>query len=135
MLTIESKINKVNQPDEKIYNFLSDFNNLKKAFAEKAESWESTKDTCTFKVNNYPPIGLKISQRLPHSLIKFTDDGFGMFNFTLEVHLKTIKEHETEISIEINADLSAMMKSMAEKPLQMFADGMVDFLAAFHYNY
>lgn len=135
MLTIGSKITKINQPGTKVYNFLSDFNNLKKAFAEKAESWESTTDSCKFKANNYPSIGLKISERIPYSLIKYTDDGIGMFNFSLDVHLENIQQNETNIQIIINADIGAAMKVMAEKPLQIFADGMVDFLSTFHYNY
>lgn len=135
MLTIESKTVKINQSNEKIYHFLCDFNKLKSAFGEKAESWESTTDTCKFKVEGYPAISLKIAEKFPCSLIKYTEDGIGLFSFFLEVHLKTISEFETQLQIIINADINAMMKSMAEKPLQMFADGMIDFLCAYHYNY
>lgn len=135
MLTIESKTKKINQPDEKIFHFLCDFNKLKGAFGEKAESWESTTDSCKFKIENYPAISLKIAEKIPCSLVKYSEDGLGMFNFSLEVHLKTIAEYETELQIIINADISGMMKTMAEKPLLMFADGMADFLCAYHYNY
>lgn len=135
MLTIESKTGKISQSNEKIYHFLCDFNKLKNAFGEKAESWESTTDSCKFKVESYPAISLKISEKLPCTLIKYTEDGIGMFNFSLEIHLKVIKEFETGLQIIINADINAMMKTMAEKPLQMFADGMVDFLSSYHYNY
>jgi hypothetical protein len=39
--TFESKVGKVSLPSEKIYNFISDFNNLKNYIpADKLSNWE-----------------------------------------------------------------------------------------------
>ncbi|MBI5219595.1 MAG: SRPBCC family protein [Bacteroidia bacterium] len=135
MLIIESKIGTIKQSDERVYGFLTDFNNFKKLFGNKTDNWESTTDSCRFKVKDYPEVGLKIIEKQPFNLVKYAGEGSVPFSFHLWVQLKMKEPNDTKIKITIKADMNLMMKSMAEKPLQMFADLMTDFLCNYHYNY
>src|SRR3989339_2272190 len=135
MMEISSKSGFIQQQDEKVFNFLSDFRNIGQLFKDKVSEWEATEKTCRFKVQNYPVLGLKIADVEPNHLIKITEDGQSPIKFTIVVNLKLQAPQMTNVQININADVPFMMKSMVEKPLQMFADGVVDFLCAYNYEY
>ena len=79
MSKIESKIGKINQSDEKIYNFISDFNNFKSIIPnDKVTDWESTPDSCTFKVEGIGKAKMKINESEPFKLVKIQGTGNGI---------------------------------------------------------
>ncbi len=129
-----SKIGKVNKSDKLIYNFLTDFNNLKAVVPQdKVKDFEATEDTCKFNIEGVGKAGLKIIEKEPHKLIKITSDGKSPFSFFFWVQLKPIEDSEntTAIRLTIDANLNPMMKMMVGKHLQKGIDGMVDQLVVF----
>ena len=59
-----SKIGKINKSDQLIYNFLTDFNNIKSVIPEdKVKDFEATEDTCRFSVDAVGQAGLKIIEK------------------------------------------------------------------------
>lgn len=129
-----SKIGKVNKSDELIYNFLTDFNNLKSIVPQdKVKDFEATEDTCKFNIDKVGQAGLKIIEKEPHKLIKITSDGKSPFSFFFWIQLKPIEDSEntTAIRLTIDANLNPMMKMMVGKHLQKGIDGLVDQLVVF----
>jgi carbon monoxide dehydrogenase subunit G len=127
MSKIESKTGRVKQSDEKIYNFLSDFNNFKHLIPpDKVKNWSSTSDSCRFSVDGIGEAGLKIIEKTPFSLIKISADGNTPINFFLWIQIKKIEENVSGIRIVIEPEVNAMMMMMVKGPLQNFVDMLVD---------
>jgi carbon monoxide dehydrogenase subunit G len=131
MLKIESKIGQIPQKDEKIYNFLSDFNHFNHFIpADKVKNWEATTDTCKFKLEGLGDIGFKIVEKEPFKLIKVAAFD-SKFDFTLWIQLKAIAEDDTRIKISLDAALNPFIQAFAKKPLQDFLNMLVDRMETF----
>jgi carbon monoxide dehydrogenase subunit G len=131
-MKLESKVGTINHPDEKIYNFLTNFNNFRHLIPEdKLEDWQSDETSCSFKINPIGRTGVKIVEKQPHKLIKLTSLEQGNFNFTFWVQLKPIDTLNTHIKLTLDAALNPMLEMMAKKPLQEFLDKLVDQLARY----
>jgi carbon monoxide dehydrogenase subunit G len=127
MLKIESKIGKINQSDEHIYNFLTDFNHFSSMIPkDRVQNWEATSDSCRFKLDGLGHIGMKIIEREPYKLIKVAGDENSQFEFLFWIQLKRMAEKDTRIKLTIHADINPMLQLMAKKPLQKFIDLTVD---------
>jgi carbon monoxide dehydrogenase subunit G len=123
----ESKIGKLNASDERVYSFLSDFNNFKQFIpADKVNDFESSEDHCKFSVSGIGSIGLRIVEKEPYKAIKVAGEGMANQQFFLWIQLKQMEPDDTRIKLTIKADLNPMIKMMASKPLQNFLDKLVD---------
>jgi carbon monoxide dehydrogenase subunit G len=124
---IESRIGKINANEDRIYNFMANFNNFKQFVpADKVQDFESTEDSCHFSVPNIGRVGLRIIEKEPYKTIKVTGDGMANQQFLLWVQLKQVEERDTRVKLTIKADLNPMIKMMATKPLQNFLDKLVE---------
>jgi len=133
-MKLESKIGKIENSDERIYNFLTDFNNFKDLIPQdKVENWEATEDTCSFSINPIGQTGVKIIEKKPYSLIKLVNLEESDFNFIFWVQLKPAEENSSHIRLTLEVQLNTMMEMMAKKPLQEFLDKLVDQLAKYSF--
>lgn len=134
MVKFESDIKKANQNDETIFAFISNFNNFEDLIPkDKISDWQSTDDTCKFKVEGIGDAGLKIIDKEPHKTVKYSTDGKVPFNFHLWVQLKQVEENDTRIKLTIKADLNQMMKMMVSKHIKKFLNMLGDSIANYHY--
>ncbi len=133
MTTFESDIKKATFPDEKIFTFISDFNNFGHLIPQdKVKDWQSTEDTCKFSVEGIGEAGLKIIDKEPFKTVKYTADGKVPFNFYLWIQLKQVAENDTRIKLTIKADLNPMMKMMVSKHVKKFLNMLGDAIAAYN---
>jgi carbon monoxide dehydrogenase subunit G len=125
--TFESKIGKVSLPSERIYNFISDFNNLKGYIpADKISNWQSTTDSCHFTVSGMGEVGLRIIEKTPFSVVKIAGDGMANHQFNLWIQVKEVADSDSRVKITLKASINPMMKLMVAKPIQKFLDMLVD---------
>lgn len=125
--TFESKIGKVSLPSERIYNFISDFNNLKGYIpADKISNWQSTTDSCHFTVSGMGEVGLRIVEKTPFSVVKIAGDGMANHQFNLWIQVKEVADNDSRVKITLKAAINPMMKLMVAKPIQKFLDMLVD---------
>ena len=102
MTKFESDIKRAGHNDETIYSFISNFNNFKDLIPQdKIKDWQSTEETCRFKVEGIGDAGLKIIDKDPFSTVKYSTDGKVPFNFFLWVQLKQIAENDTRIKLTV----------------------------------
>ena len=131
-MKLESKIGLIDSTDERIYNFLTDFNNFKHLIPEdKVENWESDENSCSFSINPIGETGVKIIEKEPYKLIKLTNLEESNFNFIFWVQLKPAGEFTTHIKLTLEVKLNQMLEMMAKKPLQEFLDKLVDQLSRY----
>lgn len=124
---IESKIGSINSSSERVYAFLSNFNNFKQLVPpDKIKEWQSTEDTCHFIVEGIGETGLRIIEKEPNSTIKIAGEEGSKFDFHFWIQLKEPDPYNTKIKLTIKADLNPMIKMMASKPLQTFVDILVN---------
>ena len=135
MTRIESKIGVVKQPAEKIFNFISNFNNFDQLIPEdKVKDFESTSDTCRFKVEGIGQAGLRIIEREPHKLIKISSDEETTFDLLLWIQIKEIEPGDSRLKITTEVNLNPMMATMVRKPLKNFIDTLIDQAEKINYD-
>ena len=120
MNTFESKVT-IQAPADKVYNFLSDFNNHQQLMPENISNWTSTFNTASFTIQNMGSISLKINSRTENKSIVIIPDGKAPFDMELKWELFENEEH-TAITFTISAELNMMLKMVASGPLQKLAD-------------
>ncbi len=135
MTRIESKIGVVKQPAEKIFNFISNFNNFNQLIPEdKVKDFESSNDTCRFKVEGIGQAGLRIIEKEPHKLIKISSDEETTFDLLLWIQIKEIEPGDSRLKITTEVNLNPMMATMVRKPLKNFIDTLIDQAEKINYD-
>jgi len=110
----------VNRTAENFFAKIGDLNNLKEIIPSQIEDFESTTNTCSFKMKGMPKLYLEIGEKIEHSKISLTAKD-SKVPFSLDCFI-TEKGEQCQARLEINAELNMMMKMMIEKPLTQFLD-------------
>ena len=127
MARIESRIGVVKQPAEKIFNYVSDFSNFSRLIPEdRVKDFESTGDTCRFRLEGIGRAGLRIIEKEPHKLIKISSDEETSFDFLLWIQIKEIESGDSRMKITTEVSMNPMMAAMAKKPLKNLVDTLID---------
>ncbi len=131
MSKISSKTGKIKHNDERIFNFLSDFDNFEQIVPkDKVSDWSSTGDSCSFKVDGIGSAGMKIIEKEPNKLIKITSEQSPV-SFSLWIQLKKIGDWDTRIKITVEPQINEIMLGMVKKPLKSFVDSLIDQVESF----
>lgn len=126
-MTIESKKTAINAPAEKIFNFVSDFNNFSNMMPPQVEGWQTDGNTCSFKVSGFMQISLEMVERTPYSKVVVAPaagSGSPMpFKMVIDINEKP-SETITRIAFDIDANpmMVMMIKGKAKDALDMMAD-------------
>lgn len=128
MTKIESKAREIHASEITIFNFLSNFNNFEALMPDKVSDWTSTEDSCYFSISGIASLGMRIVEKTAHSNIKMVDDGKVPFKFDFLVDIKTLDSEKSEVQLTFNAELNAMLKMVAVKPLNDFLEKLLDHL-------
>ncbi len=131
-LKIVSKNGKIQNADERIFHFLSDFRNFDRLIPPDVEGWESDTDRCHFHLKGQA-IELHIVERVPFKTIKIQSDDGSAFPFTFWIQLVSVSAYDTRARLTVHADVNMMMQVMLKKQLKKGLDSLVDQLAIIPY--
>ena len=106
-------------------------NHFEAMMPDQVVDWKSTTDSCVFTIKGLATIGLKIKQRIPDQLVRVVSDGQAPVEFELNCIFGAAPDNKTEATIELDAELSPMLRMMAANPLQNLVDIMVEKLAGY----
>ena len=126
-MTIESKKTLINAPAEKIFAFVSDFNNFGNMMPPQVEGWQTDGNTCSFKVSGFMQITLEMLERTPFSKVVVApaaDSGSPM-PFKMNIEMKEDgPQTNTRIAFDIDANpmMVMMIKGKAKDALDLMAD-------------
>ncbi len=127
MSKIESRIGKIEHVDERVFGFLSDFDNYKQLIPEeKIKNFQSDGDSCSFSVEGIGKASLRITEKEPYKLIKIVSESGTPVSFSLWIQLKGMADYDTRVKITVEPDVNKIMLGMVKKPLQSFVDMIVD---------
>ena len=122
MKEIESEKLIITCPQEKIFNFLSDFNNFGKLMPEQIINWQSTENTCSFTIKGMTDLSMQIKEKMPSHTILISSYGKVPFDFELKCSFEDLGNYQTKSQLIFIADLNPMLSMMASKPLQNFVN-------------
>jgi carbon monoxide dehydrogenase subunit G len=121
MTTFESKAT-IQQPINKVFDFLADLNNHQKLMpAEDIQNWKSTYDEASFSIKNMINLSLKVESRTENKEIKIVPAEKPPFNMELKWEL-TADSDQTAVAFTITADLNMMMKMAVSGQLKKLAE-------------
>jgi carbon monoxide dehydrogenase subunit G len=142
-----SDVKIVNNNQEIIYNYLSNFENLSKYVNEgllskmseqipqiQISNFESDADSCRFQISGMGQSEIKIIERDPHKTIKINSSGGIPVGITFWIQLLPVSAYETKLRLTLDADMSMMIKMMVNKKLEEGINKLADMLAALPYK-
>lgn len=121
-MTVIESATTVNQPIEKVYNFLADLNNHQQLMPENIYNWSSTADEASFTIQNMAKLAIKISSRVPNKELIAVPSEKAPFDIELKWTVADNGDGTTTATHIISADLNMMMKMLAAGPLKKLAD-------------
>lgn len=137
----ESNVKHVPYSQERVYNKLSDLNNLegvrdrlnevKDKLDGKLEDMSFDRDSITLKVQGIN-LTLRIIEREPLKCIKFEGDKSPV-PLNLWIQILPVTEEEAKMKVTIRAEVNMFMKAMVSKPLQEGVEKLADMLVMLPY--
>ena len=137
----ESNVKHVPYSQERVYNKLSDLNNLegvrerldmvKDKLDGKLEDMSFDRDSITLKVQGIS-LTLRIIEREPLKCIKFEGDK-SPIPLNLWILILPVTQEEAKMKVTLRAEVNMFMKAMVSKPLQEGVEKLADMLAMLPY--
>lgn len=137
----ESNVKHVPYSQERVYNKLSDLNNLegvrerldmvKDKLDGKLEDMSFDRDSITLKVQGIS-LTLRIIEREPLKCIKFEGDK-SPIPLNLWIQILPVTQEEAKMKVTIRAEVNMFMKAMVSRPLQEGVEKLADMLAMLPY--
>lgn len=118
----------VNASKERVFEFLSDFNNFEKLMPDQVTDWKSDSDRCTFTIQGMTTITLVYKSKEPFHTLEVVPEGKTPIKFNLLLKLFDSENDpgKTTGIIEIDAELNAMMAMIARRPLENLVNVMAE---------
>ncbi len=124
-MKIEGKTTIIDQPTEKVYQFLNDFNNFESLMPEQITNWKSDEKGCSFTIQGMANIQLTFGNNVPFSHVELLPVGKTPFSFSLHANL-TAEGEKTKALVYLDADLNPMLAMMAKRPMENLVNVMAE---------
>ncbi len=125
---IDGRVVRIAHPPVTLYSLFTDLTNFTRNFpAEMREKADisTTPDTLLAKVQGFE-IGMRISERVPYSLVKYEQYGSSPIPFEFTVKLTDVGNGSCEFQLTMDSELSGMFKMMLECKLREMVDKVTD---------
>ena len=142
-----SDVKVINNNQEIIFNYLSNFENLSKYVNEgllskmseqipqiKISNFESDSDSCRFQIAGMGIAEIRIIERELYKTIKINSSGGIPVGITFWIQLLSGSDYETKLRLTLDADMSMMIKMMVNKKLEEGINQLADMLAGLPYK-
>lgn len=142
-----SDIKIIQNNQEIVYNYLSNFENLSKYVNEgllgkmteqvpqlKISNFESDADSCRFEIGGMGQAEIRIIEREAPKNIKISSSGSMPVEIVFWIQLLPVGPYETKLRLTLNAEMSMMIKMMVNSKLEEGINRLADMLAALPYR-
>lgn len=126
MTTFSSPSVAIKKSPKDIFGFLTDFNNFEKLLPEQVTNWQTSGDKCSFTIQGMATIEMALGEKTEYSLVTYVSEGKSPLSFNLRFSINSINDQAAEVNVALSADLNAMLKMMASRPLQNFVNLLSD---------
>lgn len=125
-MKIESKKVDIERSNELVFQYISNLNNFGKTLPSQVKNWQSTEDECSFEIDGMAKITLVVSIKTPNSFVEYSASADKPINLRLSCYIDHMGENQCQVYNEIDIDVPIFMAGMVKKPLQNFADQIMD---------
>ena len=137
MTKFESSVRQIDASQEKVYNMLSNLENLERIRdripEDKADDIVFDNDSIAVRVNPVGMVKFKIIEREEPKTIKFEAEGSPVpVNFWIQI--LPVEENTSKIKLTIKADTPFFLKGMVQKPLEQGIEKIADILQMINYE-
>jgi carbon monoxide dehydrogenase subunit G len=137
MTKFESSVRQIDAPQQKIYDTLSNLENLEKIRdripEDKIDDFSFDNDSISVRVNPVGMVKFKIIEREEPKTIKFEAEGSPVpVNFWIQI--LPVEETTAKMKLTIKADIPFFMKGMVQKPLEQGIEKIADILQMIKYE-
>lgn len=137
MTKFESSVRQIDASQEKVYNMLSNLENLERIRdripEDKADDIVFDNDSIAVRVNPVGMVKFKIIEREEPKTIKFEAEGSPVpVNFWIQI--LPVEENTSKIKLTIKADIPFFLKGMVQKPLEQGIEKITDILQMINYE-
>lgn len=137
MTKFESSVRQIDASQEKVYNMLSNLENLERIRdripEDKADDIVFDNDSIAVRVNPVGLVKFKIIEREEPKTIKFEAEGSPVpVNFWIQI--LPVEENTSKIKLTIKADIPFFLKGMVQKPLEQGIEKIADILQMINYE-
>ena len=123
---IESKQRLVSKKPDHIYNFLSNFHHFKGLLPDdKIKNWTCTETSCSFTYSGLTEMSILIKKTDEPGIIHYHSVPDAKFPFDLFVHIQPNGEVSSCKAV-LDVHMSQALKIFAQKPLENFANSIID---------
>lgn len=142
-----SEIKMVENNEQVIFNYLSNFENLagwlnsgliekvtQKVPQIKITEFSSDRDSCKFNITGLGLAEIRIVNREPFKTIKIESSGGLPLSFTFWIQLLPVNPFQTKMRLTFHAEMSMMIKMMAESKLQEGVNQLAETLSKLPYQ-
>ncbi|TDN96281.1 SRPBCC family protein [Sunxiuqinia elliptica] len=142
-----SDIHYIEQNQEVVFNFLSNFENLSQYVNEslleqvtkqvpqiKVSDFESDADSCRFNISGLGEAEIRIVEREPHKTIKVTSSGKLPMEFTFWIQLLPVTPYQTKMKLTLHAEMGMMIKMMVGNKLERGVNQLAEMLTKLPYR-
>jgi hypothetical protein len=142
-----SDVKTINNNNEIIFNYLSDFNNLAVFFNEftlaqisqqipkaNIENFESDTESCRFTISSVGEAGLRIIDRVFPKTLKITGEGKIPFDLLFWIQILPVTPYQSKIRLTLHADMNMMIKMVAGKKMKEGINKLADALTMLPYQ-
>ena len=137
MSTFESSIKEIPYSQQKVYNSLSDLNNLEKVKdripQDKVKNLIFDQDSVSISVSPVGDIKIHIIEREEPKCIKFETEKSPV-PFFLWIQILPVSEDSCKIKLTLKAELNPFIKGMVSGPLKDGLEKVAEALALVHYE-
>lgn len=136
MAKFESNVKIIPYSQEKVYNKLSDLNNLEgikdKIPEEKIKDLVFDADTVSFSISSAGNLSLRVAEREPVKCIKF-ETVVSPMPLNLCVQIVPLEEDKCKLKLTVNISINPLMKGVIGGPLQDGVEKIADLLTTISY--
>ncbi len=142
-----SDIHYIEQNQEVVFNFLSNFENLSQYVNEslleqvtkqvpqiKVSDFESDADSCRFNISGLGEAEIRIVEREPHKTVKVTSSGKLPMEFTFWIQLLPVTPYQTKMKLTLHAEMGMMIKMMVGNKLEKGVNQLAEMLTKLPYR-
>jgi len=141
-----SDVKQINHDQDVVFTYLSDFRNLSVYLNQnlfenitrqipqiKISQFESDRDFCRFQLSGIGLAGIKIVKRDPFQTIKMESSEGLPISITFWIQLLPVKEGQTKVRLTLHADMSMVIRMMADKKLEEGINNLAETIAGLPY--
>ncbi|MBR6963123.1 MAG: SRPBCC family protein [Prevotella sp.] len=134
--TFESSVKLIEAPQQKVYDMLSDLNNLEKAKdqmpSDKLKDLRFDRDSVSVSVAPLGSLTLRVVEREEPKTIKF-ETANSPIPFNMWIQLLPASEESTKMKLTVKAELNPFIRGMVSGPIEQGLEKIAEALTMVQY--